>query len=210
MPKMGLHDVSQIGADLRGFAFSRAVGCSPRLSASAVSLAFPISAIPAIGAPCAPTPPGLFYFLLQTKALPQIDPCITLAPPLRGPWVTQGRPRPNPKQAEGRGLFSFTRLPNYPFTHSAVRTWQVDPGSDFRVFKEFRATSHPWALPDYSCFLRPNQLRIRTCPWQSTAPYGGQFQTSPGPASSGIRLSVGAEPQAESHQADDQQDNQCR
>jgi hypothetical protein len=103
-------------------------------------------------------------------------------------WATQGSPNPNPKQAEGRGLFSFTQLPNYQITHllnSAVRTWQVDPGSDFRVFKEFRATSHPWALSDYICFLRPNQLRIRTCPWLRS------MVTISRAGAMGIRLSAG-------------------
>jgi hypothetical protein len=79
---------------------------------------------------------------------------------------TQFHPRSPKNRQRVVGCF---HLPNYQITHllnSAVRTWQVAPTLDFRVFKELRATSHPGALPYYSCFLRPNQLRIRTCPWQ--------------------------------------------
>jgi hypothetical protein len=92
-------------------------------------------------------------------------------------WRRFERDHPNPSQigvdfsdqaSFGVDLVgSGFKLPDYQITHllnSAVRTWQVDPGSDFRVFKELRATSHPWVLPYYSCFIRPNQLRIRTCP----------------------------------------------
>jgi hypothetical protein len=65
------------------------------------------------------TPPPIFPFLLQTKALTQIRPCATLGWPLGGPRVTQAspnpkpkpnpNPNPNPKQAEGRNLCNDAR-----------------------------------------------------------------------------------------------------
>ena len=107
-------------------------------------------------------PPGLFlHFLLQTKALPQIDPCATLGWPLGGPCVAPGWPLggPNPIPSRQRAVGCF-HLPNYQITHlpnPAVRTWQPDPASDFVLSKSFLSQTHPWALLEYSYFVRPYQ-----------------------------------------------------
>jgi len=66
------------------------------------------TAIPAIGALCAPPPPRPFLLFVANKGTssnrPLGDPCVTLGWPLGHAWATQGpsNPRPNPKQAEGR------------------------------------------------------------------------------------------------------------
>jgi hypothetical protein len=56
-----------------------------------------------------PTPSRLFCIFVANKGTypnrPLGDPCVTLGWPLGHAWATQGPPKPNPKQAEGRGFW---------------------------------------------------------------------------------------------------------
>jgi hypothetical protein len=71
-------------------------------------------------------------------------------------------PLPTHRSAVGRGRFSFTQLPDYPFTKfcsGTVKTWQ---SICFPVFKELLITHHPEALPHSRRFWRAKQVRKRT------------------------------------------------
>jgi hypothetical protein len=103
------------------------------------------------------TPPGVFLLLVQTKVLSQVHPRMAPARRLGGPWATlgphKGHPIPNP-------------IRQRVATHLQVPKNQVPPLANCQLlqFSMIRRRSHPKALPDYSCFIRPNQWRIRTCP----------------------------------------------
>jgi hypothetical protein len=60
-------------------------------------------------------PPPFFQLLLQTKQLrqstlgsPLRDAWVALGPRLGHAWATQGPPKPNPKQAEGRKALRYS------------------------------------------------------------------------------------------------------
>jgi hypothetical protein len=127
------------------------------------------------------TPPGLLPAFVENKGRTRNrslrGPCVTLGPPLGDAWVTQGPPKPNPKRsAEGcdspkaarrkdrTGFQLFSRRPK-----AAVEGNPLQPGAErskpklhmlancqllTALFsKSFLETSHPWALPEYSCFV---------------------------------------------------------
>ena len=136
------------------------------------------------------TPPGLFSTFVANKSTYPIDPWVALAWPLGHPWVPLGHPRATQTQsqsAEGRNSVNVARRksPRNKLSSSPPRASGGMPGVERSrsgkavpllgfancqlliancFFSKSFCRSHPWAPPDYSCFLRPNQLRIRTCP----------------------------------------------
>src|ERR1700730_10840714 len=97
------------------------------------------------------SPPGLFPLAVANKTLPQIDPCMTLGCPLRGPWVTLGcpkdHPNPIPIPEPGRG------------PHGRV----LAAACYVLISKTFHR-SHTEAQPEYSGAAKANQVRIWTMP----------------------------------------------
>jgi hypothetical protein len=62
----------------------------------------PIFCVPLPVYPQPARPHPLFFAFVANKALSQFDACVALGRRLGHPWATQGPPKPNPKQAEGR------------------------------------------------------------------------------------------------------------
>jgi hypothetical protein len=62
-----------------------------------------------VGARRATPPPAFFCYLLQTKALRQIDPWEALARRLGDAWATLGSPNPKPKPNPSRQRVAMAR-----------------------------------------------------------------------------------------------------
>ena len=124
-----------------------------------------------------PVPSRTFPLFVANKGTsrnrPLGGPCETLAWPLGDAWVNQGRPNPNPKPNPSRQrVATYPQVPNTknqipaPLANCQLLFASCSFVNELRI-------PHPWALLDYSCFIRPNQLRIRPCPsLRSAAPKG--------------------------------------
>jgi hypothetical protein len=66
---------------------------------------------------------------------------------------------PSVRSAEGRGLSSFTQLPNYPFTQFCSDTVESRQFAVLLFIKELLGDLTPEAQPDCSWFLLANQER---------------------------------------------------
>jgi hypothetical protein len=114
-----------------------------------------------------PPPPAFFSPLLQTKALSLIVPSVALARRLGGPWATLGPPKPNPKQAEGRGFQGFEFLaeskePNTKGLSTQLLLSKTVQRTTFSLWSEFPTL--PFCSPFCQAGMRPRLSK--NCPFR--------------------------------------------